>query len=95
MTELDAMAEVAAERHRQGARRSGGAPGDAEPLEMLMRRIHDHSAWSRVALRAGAPVEARELLVQLAAMSVMAVETLDRGRAATLPRYPSGGRGWE
>ena len=95
MANHDPLTDVATERRRQDARWGGAAHDDAQPMETFIGLIRDYAAWARVAFRAGESGEARERLIQTAALAVAAVESLDRRHAATLARNSGSGRDWE
>lgn len=82
MANQDPLSEVAAERRRQDARWGGAAHDDAQPMEAFVGLVRDYAAWTRVVLRASAHGEARERLIQIAAIAVAAVESLDRRHAS-------------
>lgn len=83
MTTQTVLAEVAAERTRQDAQWGGPARDDALPLPAFVQLMGDHAGWARVKLRAGPMVEARQRLVQVAALAVAAVESLGRRASAS------------
>ncbi|NKE46287.1 hypothetical protein HB662_15985 [Roseomonas frigidaquae] len=110
MTTQSVLVEVAAERTRQDAQWGGGECDDALPVTTFVQLIGDYAGWARVKAREGSAVEARQRLVQVAALAVAAVETLDRrggGRAdpaqpgemskasADSPAPGSAGLSWE
>lgn len=95
MASQDPLAEVAAERRRQDARWGGAAHDDAQPMEAFAGLIRDHAAWACVAQRAGAHGEARERLIQIAALAVAAAESLDRRHAASAATSSESSRDWE
>jgi hypothetical protein len=86
------LAEVGAERTRQDAQWGGAAHDDALPIDEFVRLITDYAGWARVKAREGSRVEARQRLVQVAALAVAAVESLDRrggARAEAPPPAPA------
>jgi hypothetical protein len=94
MTETKALAEVAAERTRQDAQWGGPAHDDRLSTDDFVRLITDYAGWARVKAREGSPVEARQRLVQVAALALAAVESLDRragprAEAAPEPEPPA------
>jgi hypothetical protein len=96
MSATNVLAEIAAERTRQDAQWGGAASDDALPVSAFVQLIADYAGWARVKAREGSPVEARQRLVQVAALAVAAVESLDRragGRAEAAPA--SEGLKWE
>lgn len=95
MASQDPLSEVAAERRRQDARWGGAAHDDAQPMEAFVGLIRDYAAWARVALRAGDHGEARERLIQVAALAVAAAESLDRRHGAGAARTSASGGDWE
>jgi hypothetical protein len=87
MTTQSVLLEVGAERTRQDAQ-WGGERDEALPVAAFVQLIGDYAGWARVKAREGSNVEARHRLVQVAALAVAAVETLDRrggGRAEAVP----------
>jgi hypothetical protein len=78
MTGTKALKEVAAERTRQDAQWGGPAHDDAQRIDDFVQLITDYAGWARVKAREGSPVEARQRLVQVAALALAAVESLDR-----------------
>lgn len=90
------LAEVAAERTRQDAQWGGATRDDALPIPAFVQLIGDYAGWARVKAREGSMVEARQRLVQVAALAVAAVESLDRRAAGTAqPELASPGLNWE
>ncbi|MDO9498700.1 hypothetical protein [Falsiroseomonas sp.] len=90
MTTQSVLAEVGAERTRQDAQWGGEERDDALPLASFVQLIGDYAAWARVKAREGSNVEARQRLVQVAALAVAAVEALDRRGSARAEGTPSG-----
>ncbi len=78
MAEKDVLAEIAAERTRQDAQWGGAAHDDTLPIGTFVQLIRDYAGWAWVKAREGSPVEARQRLVQVAALAVAAAESLDR-----------------
>ena len=83
MTTRTVLAEIAAERTRQDAQWGGATRDDALPLAAFVQLIEDYAGWARVKAREGSMVEARQRLVQVAALAVAAVESLDRRSAGS------------
>ncbi|MBW8267936.1 hypothetical protein [Caldovatus aquaticus] len=97
MSGATVLSEIAAERTRQDAQWGGPAHDDTMPLDEFVALIRDYAGWARVKAREGSMVEARQRLIQVAALAVAAVESLDRrgtGRPAVVPRR-SAGMDWE
>ncbi|HEV7266459.1 MAG TPA: hypothetical protein VGN83_16285 [Falsiroseomonas sp.] len=87
MTTQSVLLEVGAERTRQDAQ-WGVERDEALSVATFVQLIADYAGWARVKAREGSHVEARQRLVQVAALAVAAVETLDRrggGRAEAAP----------
>jgi len=97
MTKSPVLAEIAAERTRQQAQWGGGAHDDVLPIDEFAGLIRDYAGWARVKFREGSTVEARQRLVQVAALAVAAVESLDRRARDTAPppSPPPEGIKWE
>jgi len=96
MSEMNVLAEVAAERTRQDAQWGGAEHDDAVPLDTFVQLIMDYAGWARAKAREGSPVEARQRLVQVAALAVAATESLSR-RGVGTATPPAGSQGivWE
>ncbi|MFN9090482.1 MAG: hypothetical protein ACK5V0_02990 [Alphaproteobacteria bacterium] len=96
MTTRTVLAEIAAERTRQDAQWGGATRDDALPLPAFAQLIEDYAGWARVKAREGSMVEARQRLVQVAALAVAAVESLDRRASGIGEAGPaSPGLSWE
>lgn len=96
MTTRTILAELAAERTRQDAQWGGATRDDALPLPAFVQLIEDYAGWARVKAREGSMVEARQRLIQVAALAVAAVESLDRRALGTAEGAPaSPGLSWE
>ncbi len=80
--------EVAAERTRQDAQWGGAGHDDAQPTDTFVQLITDYAGWARVKAREGSSVEARHRLIQVAALAVAAVESLDRRSGARPQAVP-------
>lgn len=90
------LAEVAAERARQDGRWGGAEHDDAMTMDAFAQLIADYAGWARVKAREGTFDEARQRLVQAAALAVAAIERLDRDMAGrSAPADTPGGLGWE
>ncbi len=81
MVSKDILAEVAAERERQDGRWGGAEHDDEMTMDAFAQLIADYAGWARVKAREGTFDEARQRLVQAAALAVAAVECLDREKA--------------
>jgi len=96
MVSKDILAEVAAERERQDGRWGGAEHDDDMTMDAFAQLIADYAGWARVKAREGAFDEARQRLVQAAALAVAAVECLDREKAhRDMPSAKPGGLAWE
>jgi hypothetical protein len=96
MVSKDILAEVAAERERQDGRWGGAEHDDEMTMDAFAQLIADYAGWARVKAREGTFDEARQRLVQAAALAVAAVECLDREKAQRdAPPAKPGGLGWE
>jgi hypothetical protein len=85
MTTQSVLAEVAAERTRQDAQWGGAARDDALALPAFVQLIGDYAGWARVKAREGSMVEARQRMVQVAALAVAALESIDRQATGSAP----------
>lgn len=72
--------EVDAERDRQDAQWGGPAHDDEHQGSDFVRFVREHTDHARNAIHAGALDEFRKQLVEIAALAVAAVESLDRKR---------------
>jgi len=90
------LEEVAAERARQDGRWGGAEHDDDMTMDAFAQLIADYAGWARVKAREGTFDEARQRLLQAAALAVAAIERLDRDIAnrAAPPPTP-GGLNWE
>lgn len=96
MTQQTILDEVAAERARQDGRWGGAEHDDDMTMDAFAQLIADYAGWARVKVREGTFDEARQRLVQTAALAVAAIERLDRDLAAKAAPPPTpGGLNWE
>jgi hypothetical protein len=78
MTKTDhVLVEVAGERVRQNEK-WGPAHDDAHTPNEWVQLIHDYASWARVMNGMGNIAKERERLIQVAALAVAAVESMDR-----------------
>lgn len=69
---------VVAERRRQDDKWGGPAHDDVHPTAYFVELIRDYAGWARVMAGMHSHDKARNLLVQVAALAVAAVECIDR-----------------
>lgn len=84
------LGEIAAERTRQDAQWGGAERDDGLPIPAFVQLLVDYAGWARVKAREGSMVEARQRLVQVAALAVAAVESIDRRTARPDPATEGG-----
>ncbi len=72
------LGDVQAERNRQDAKWGGPAHDDEHVTEVFVQLIQDYAAWARVMAGMDSMDKARRRLVQVAALAVAAVESIDR-----------------
>lgn len=75
------LAEVGAERARQDGKWGGAAHDDKHSVAEFVQFIEDYAGWARMMDSLGSPLKARRRLMQVAAMAVAVVESLDRKTA--------------
>lgn len=80
--------DVAAERHRQDTKWGGAEHDDGHRIEDFVQLIQDYAGWARVMSGMGAREKARNRLVQVAALAVAAVESIDRRFGTSLDDLP-------
>ena len=78
METFQVIAEVADERKRQDEKWGGPVHDDQHRLETFVQLIEDYAGWARVMAGMNSPEKARRRLVQVAALAVAAVESIDR-----------------
>lgn len=71
------LKDVADERGRQ-VRIWGNMHDDDNKIANFVQYIHDYAAWARLKAGMNNMTEARERLIQVAAIAVAAVEQIDR-----------------
>lgn len=70
--------EVAVERDRQDQKWGGSEHDDLHGVAEFVQFIMDYAGWARQMASAGSPDKARRRLIQVAALAVAAVESIDR-----------------
>lgn len=76
-----AMFDVVNERAKQDAKFGGPDHDDKRPTYEFVELIHDYSSCARINAGMGNNDKARRLLVQVAALAVAAVESIDRKKS--------------
>lgn len=72
---------VAAERKRQDDKWGGAAHDDQHSTASFVQLIEDYAGWARTMAGMNSPAKARNRLIQVAALAVAAVESIDRTAA--------------
>lgn len=72
------LLDVQAERARQDLKWGGAAHDDAHETSDFVELIEDYAGWARVMAGMGSDDKARVRLIQVAALAVAAVESIDR-----------------
>ena len=75
---MNALDEVAAERVRQDAKWGGPAHDDGHSIFEFIDFIRDYVGWARSMAAMGSTDKARRRLIQVAALAIAAVESMDR-----------------
>lgn len=78
-----AIDDVAAERARQDAKWGGPAHDDQHSTAEFVQLIIDYAGWSRVMYGMNSQDRTRRRLIQVAALAVAAVESIDRKTGRT------------
>lgn len=73
-----ALLDVAAERQRQDLKWGGPDHDDMHSTADFVQLIRDYAGWARTMAGMGSVEKTRRRLVQVAALAVAAVESLDR-----------------
>ena len=76
--DVDKLLLVAEERKRQDEKWGGAAHDDQHDTATFVQLIEDYAGWARTMAGMGSHNKARNRLVQVAALAVAAVETIDR-----------------
>ncbi|WP_431284977.1 hypothetical protein ACQW02_09225 [Humitalea sp. 24SJ18S-53] len=88
MSGTTVLAEVAAERTRQDAQWGGPAHDDTLPFNAFIQLITDYAGWARAKAREGSTLEARQRLIQVAAIAVAAAESMTRRQGSPAASVP-------
>ena len=75
---VNVLDEIAIERKRQDAKWGGPRHDDEKPLPFFIQHIQDYAGWARVMWNMDSYDKARRRLLQVAALAVAAVESMDR-----------------
>lgn len=78
MSTESVIAEVVKERRRQDAKWGGPEHDDKHSPCDWHEMICDYNGWARRMIAMNSPDEARQRLIQVAALAVAAVERIDR-----------------
>lgn len=78
MSQQQILEEVYQERERQNKKWGGASHDDAHTIQEFVQLIRDYAGWARVMGVMNSPDKARRRLVQVAALAVAAVESIDR-----------------
>lgn len=70
--------EVIAERERQDDKWGGASHDDTHEISEFVQWIEDYAGWARMMASMGSADKTRRRLVQVAALAVAAVESMDR-----------------
>lgn len=81
VSETGPIGEVAAERARQDEKWGGAEHDDGHETAVFVQLIEDYAGWARVMAGMNSPDKARRRLIQVAALAVAAVESIDRKEA--------------
>lgn len=73
-----AVHDALAERARQDEKWGGPGHDDSRPTWAFVQLIQDYAAWARVMANMNSPEKARRRLVQVAALALAAVQSIDR-----------------
>jgi hypothetical protein len=73
-----ALIDVGLERSRQDEKWGGKDHDDKHPVWEFVQLIQDYAGWARVMAGMGSYEKARRRLIQIAALAVSAVESIDR-----------------
>lgn len=75
---MSVLDEVAAERERQDGKWGGAEHDDQHTVFDFCRYIRNYVGWADQMADMGSPDKARRRLIQISAMAVAAVESMDR-----------------
>ena len=78
------LAEIEQERIRQDQKWGGPIHDDQHFTHEFVQLIEDYAGWARVMAGMGSYEKARKRLIQVAALAVAAIETLDRKTASPM-----------
>jgi hypothetical protein len=77
------VADVVAERERQDGKWGGADHDDTHEITDFVQWIEDYAGWARMMASMGSVGKTRRRLVQVAALAVAAVESMDRRQGLT------------
>lgn len=75
---IKVYAEVALERKRQDNKWGGESHDDSHATAEFIQWIEDYAGWARMMHSMNSPEKARRRLVQVAALAIAAIESMDR-----------------
>lgn len=79
-----ALEEVAIERQRQDGKWGGAEHDDRHSTAEFVQLIEDYAGWARTMAGMNSPAKARNRLIQVAALAIAAVESIDRKTGSVL-----------
>lgn len=82
---MSVIDEVVAERQRQDEKWGGAEHDDSHDTTVFVQLIEDYAGWARVMAGMQNGIKARRRLVQVAALAVAAVESIDRRDGPSKP----------
>jgi hypothetical protein len=77
-TTKEIFIDIGAERVRQDLKWGGAQHDDNHSTADFVQLIEDYAGWVRVMAGMNSPEKARNRLIQIAALAVAAVESIDR-----------------
>ena len=72
------LQQIATERARQDGKWGGAGHDDHHTTAEFVQLIEDYAGWARTMAGMNSPDKARNRLIQVAALAVAAVESIDR-----------------
>lgn len=79
---MSVLDEISAERRRQDGKWGGAEHDDRHHPNFFIQTIQDYAGWARVMIGMESYDKARRRLIQVAALAVATVESMDRKYAA-------------
>ena len=78
MKQAEVIDDVVNERHRQDMKWGGASHDDEHTFSEYVEWIESYAGWARMMAQMGSMDKARNRMVQVAALAVACVESLDR-----------------